>query len=70
MSNHQQIMQELNEKMIDTQNSFITKISNQVIQNMKDIKLLEDRVAKLENDNGFDLQDLKKEFGFGGYKNE
>ena len=70
MSNHQQIMQELNEKMIDTQNSFITKISNQVIQNMKDIKLLEDRVAKLENDNGFDLQDLKKEFGFGGYKDE
>ena len=64
------VMQELNEKMIDTQNSFITKISNQVIQNMKDIKLLEDRVAKLEANDGFDLQDLKKEFGFKGYKDE
>jgi len=70
MSNHQQIMQELNEKMIDTQNSFITKISNQVIQNMKDIKLLEDRVAKLEANDGFDLEELKKEVAFGGYKNE
>ena len=70
MSNHQQIMQELNEKMIDTQNSFITKISNQVIQNMKDIKLLEDRLAKLEANDSFDLEELKKEVGFGGYTNE
>ena len=70
MSDHQQIMQELNEKMIDTQNSFITKISNQVIQNMKDIKLLEDRLAKLEASEGFDLEALKKEVGFGGYTNE
>ena len=70
MSNHQQIMQELNEKMIDTQNSFITKISNQVIQNMKDIKLLEDRLAKLEANDSFDLEELKKEVGFRGYTNE
>ena len=56
--------------MIDIQNGFIKKLSDQVIKNMRDIKLLEDRVAKLENDNGFDLQDLKKEFGFKGYKNE
>ncbi len=53
--------------MIDTQNSFITKISNQVIQNMKDIKLLEDRLAKLEANDSFDLEELKKEVGFGGY---
>ncbi len=70
MSNHQQIMQELNKKMIDTQNSFITKISKQVLQNMKDVKLLEDRVAKLEANDSFDLEELKKEVGFGGYKNE
>ena len=64
------VMQELNEKMIDIQNGFIKKLSDQVIKNMRDIKLLEDRVAKLENDNGFDLEDLKKEFGFRGYKDE
>ena len=68
MSEHEQTMKELNDKMVDLQNDFITKISKQVLQNMKDIKLLEDRVAKLENDNSFDLQELKKEFG--GYKNE
>lgn len=64
------VMQELNEKMIDIQNGFIKKLSDQVIKNMRDIKLLEDRVAKLENDNSFDLEALKKEVGFGGYKNE
>lgn len=68
MNKHEQTIKELNDKMVDLQNDFITKISKQVLQNMKDIKLLEDRVAKLENDNGFDLQELKKEFG--GYKNE
>ena len=68
MNEHEQKIKKLNDKMVDLQNDFITKISKQVLQNMKDIKLLEDRVAKLENDNGFDLQDLKKEFG--GYKNE
>ena len=68
MSEHEQTIKELNDKMVDLQNDFITKISKQVLQNMKDIKLLEDRVAKLENDNSFDLQELKKEFG--GYKNE
>ena len=62
MSEHEQTIKELNDKMVDLQNDFITKISKQVLQNMKDIKLLEDRVAKLENDNGFDLQELKKEF--------
>ena len=70
MNKHEQTIKELNDKMVDLQNDFITKISKQVLQNMKDIKLLEDRVAKLENDNGFDLQELKKEFGFKGYKNE
>ena len=70
MSEHEQTMKILNDKMVDLQNDFITKISKQVLQNMKDIKLLEDRVAKLENDNGFDLQELKKEFGFKGYKDE
>ena len=70
MSNDQQILQELNKKMIDIQNDFITKISKQVLQNMKDVKLLEDRVAKLEANDGFDLEDLKKEFGFKGYKDE
>ena len=68
MNEHEQKIKKLNDKMVDLQNDFITKISKQVLQNMKDIKLLEDRVAKLENDNGFDLQELKKEFG--GYKNE
>ena len=68
MTEHEQTIKELNDKMVDLQNDFITKISKQVLQNMKDIKLLEDRVAKLENDNSFDLQELKKEFG--GYKNE
>ena len=68
MNEHEQTIKKLNDKMVDLQNDFITKISKQVLQNMKDIKLLEDRVAKLENDNGFDLQELKKEFG--GYKNE
>ena len=70
MNKHEQTIKELNDKMVDLQNDFITKISKQVLQNMKDIKLLEDRVAKLENDNGFDLQELKKEFGFKGYKDE
>lgn len=70
MNEHEQTIKELNDKMVDLQNDFITKISKQVLQNMKDIKLLEDRVAKLENDNGFDLQELKKEFGFKGYKDE
>jgi predicted nucleic acid-binding Zn-ribbon protein len=68
MNEHEQTIKKLNDKMVDLQNDFITKISKQVLQNMKDIKLLEDRVAKLENDNSFDLQELKKEFG--GYKNE
>jgi predicted nucleic acid-binding Zn-ribbon protein len=68
MNEHEQKIKKLNDKMVDLQNDFITKISKQVLQNMKDIKLLEDRVAKLENDNSFDLQELKKEFG--GYKNE
>ena len=70
MNEHEQTIKKLNDKMVDLQNDFITKISKQVLQNMKDIKLLEDRVAKLENDNGFDLQELKKEFGFKGYKDE
>jgi uncharacterized coiled-coil protein SlyX len=68
MNEHEQTIKKLNDKMVDLQNDFISKISKQVLQNMKDIKLLEDRVAKLENDNSFDLQELKKEFG--GYKNE
>lgn len=68
MNEHEQKIKKLNDKMVDLQNDFISKISKQVLQNMKDIKLLEDRVAKLENDNSFDLQELKKEFG--GYKNE
>ena len=70
MNEHEQTIKKLNDKMIDLQNDFITKLSKQVLQNMKDIKLLEDRVSKLENDNGFDLQELKKEFGFKGYKDE
>ena len=64
------VMQELNEKMIDIQNGFIKKLSDQVIKNMRDIKLLEDRVAKLEASEGFDLEELKKELGFKGYKDE
>lgn len=64
------VMQELNKKMTDIQNDFITKISKQVLQNMKDVKLLEDRVAKLEASESFDLEELKKELGFKGYKDE
>lgn len=57
------VMQELNEKMIDIQNGFIKKLSDQVIKNMKDIKLLEDRVAKFEKEN-IDLKiEVSKEFG-------
>ena len=59
MKNHEEAMQQVKDSISDIQSSFITKISNQVIQNMKDIKLLEDRVAKLEASEGFDLEALK-----------
>ena len=63
MSNHKEIMKDLSDKMVDIQNSFITKISHQVIENLKSIKLLDDRIAKLEKEN-IDLKiEVSKEFG-------
>jgi len=63
MSDHKEIMKDLSDKMVDIQNSFISKISHQVIENLKSIKLLDDRVAKLEKEN-IDLKiEVSKEFG-------
>tara|TARA_R100000084_G_C4577738_1_gene112325 strand:- start:288 stop:494 length:207 start_codon:yes stop_codon:yes gene_type:complete len=63
MSDHKEIMKNLSDKMVDIQNSFITKISHQVIENLKSIKLLDDRIAKLEKEN-IDLKiEVSKEFG-------
>ena len=75
---------EYNNKMTDVQNKFIKKLADQVVGLMKInketieqfsqltnlVKILDNRVKKLEDDNGFDLQDLKKEFNMKGYTNE
>lgn len=75
---------EYNNKMTDVQNEFIKKLADQVVGLMKInketieqfsqltnlVKILDNRVKKLEDDNGFDLQELKKEFNVKGYTNE
>lgn len=75
---------EYNAQMTDVQNEFIKKLADQVVGLMKInketieqfsqltnlVKILDNRVKKLEDDNGFDLQDLKKEFNVKGYTNE
>jgi predicted AAA+ superfamily ATPase len=75
---------EYNNKMTDVQNEFIKKLADQVVGLMKInketieqfsqltnlVKILDNRVKKLEDDNSFDLQDLKKEFNVKGYTNE
>ena len=75
---------EYNAQMTDVQNEFIKKLADQVVGLMKInketieqfsqltnlVKILDNRVKKLEDDNGFDLQDLKKEFNMKGYTNE
>ena len=75
---------EYNNKMTDVQNEFIKKLADQVVGLMKInketieqfsqltnlVKILDHRVKKLEDDNSFDLQDLKKEFNVKGYTNE
>jgi tRNA G10 N-methylase Trm11 len=63
MSEHQQTMKILNDKMVDMQNSFITTIGKQVIKNMSDINKLNDRILKLENENQELKTEIKKEFG-------
>ena len=63
MSEHQQTMKILNDKMVDMQNSFITTISKQVIKNMSDINKLNDRILKLESENQELKTEIEKEFG-------
>lgn len=63
MSEHQQTMKILNDKMVDMQNSFITTIGKQVIKNMSDINKLNDRILKLENENQELKTEIEKEFG-------
>jgi len=63
MSEHQQTMKILNDKMVDLQNSFITTIGKQVIKNMSDINKLNDRILKLESENQELKTEIEKEFG-------
>ena len=70
--------------MTDVQNEFIKKLAEQVVGLMKLnketieqfsqltnlVKILDNRVKKIEDDNSFDLQELKKEFNVKGYTNE
>jgi len=63
MSEHQQTMKILNDKMVDMQNSFITSIGKQVIKNMSDINKLNDRILKLESENQELKTEIEKEFG-------
>jgi uncharacterized coiled-coil protein SlyX len=75
---------EYDKEMTDVQNKFIKKLADSVVELMKiekqtteqlstllaHVKEIEKRVKKLEDDNGFDLEDLKKEFNVKGYTNE
>jgi predicted AAA+ superfamily ATPase len=75
---------EIHDKMTDVQNDFIKKLADQVIHLLKiekqtieqlntlltHLKQIEKRVKKLEDDNGFNLEELKKEFNVKGYTNE
>ena len=63
MSEHEQTMKILNDKMVDLQNSFITTIGKQVIKNMSDINNLNDRILKLESENQELKSEIQKEFG-------
>ena len=63
MSEHEQTMKILNDKMVELQNSFITTIGKQVIKNMSDINELNDRILKLENENQELKTEIQKEFG-------
>jgi len=63
MSEHEQTMKILNDKMVDMQNSFITTIGKQVIKNMSDINKLNDRILKLEGENQELKTEIQKEFG-------
>ena len=63
MSEHEQTMKILNDKMVDIQNSFITSIGKQVIKNMSDINKLNDRILKLESENQELKTEIEKEFG-------
>ncbi len=63
MSEHEQTMKILNDKMVDLQNSFITTIGKQVIKNMSDINELNDRILKLESENQELKTEIQKEFG-------
>ena len=63
MSEHEQTMKILNDKMVDLQNSFITTIGKQVIKNMRDINELNNRILKLESENQELKTEIQKEFG-------
>ena len=63
MSEHEQTMKILNDKMVDMQNSFITTIGKQVIKNMSDINKLNDRILRLEGENQELKTEIQKEFG-------
>ena len=75
---------EYDAEMTDVQNRFIKKLADHVVDLMKMnketinqldkltdlVKIIDNKVKKLEEENGFDLEDLKKEFNVKGYKNE
>ena len=75
---------EIHDKMTDVQNDFIKKLADQVIHLLKiekqtieqlntlltHFKQIKKRVKKLEDNTGFDLKELKKEFNVKGYTNE
>ena len=75
---------EYDKEMTDLQNRFIKDLADHLVDLMKMnketinqldkltdlVKILDERVKKLEEENGFDLEDLKKEFNVKGYTNE
>ena len=75
---------EYDKEMTNVQNKFIKRLADHVVDLMKMnketitqldkitdlVKILDERVKKLEEENGFDLEDLKKEFNVKGYTNE
>ena len=75
---------EYDKEMTDVQNKFIKRLADHVVDLMKMnketitqlnkltdvVKNLAEKVKKLEEENGSDLEDLKKEFNVKGYTNE
>ena len=75
---------EYDKEMTDRQNRFIKDLADHLVDLMKMnketinqldkltdlVKIIDNKVKKLEEENGFDLEDLKKEFNVKGYTNE